>query len=69
VKFPWATRAVLATVDAVLSTFPPHQVTLTVLVSGDDVELYLTFDMSSRPMPDCRDSGWICRQRRAGTLR
>jgi hypothetical protein len=37
-------RAVLATVDAVLRSLPPQQVTLTVLGVGDDVELYLAFD-------------------------
>ena len=45
-------RAVLAAVDAVLSALPPHQVMLTVLASGDDVELYLTFSAPLRAAPD-----------------
>jgi hypothetical protein len=45
---PPVARAVLATVDAVIGALAPHQVTLTVLASGDDVELYLTF---SAPLP------------------
>ncbi len=43
-------RAVLAAVDAVLGALPPHQVTLTVIAPGEDVELYLTF---SEPAPGC----------------
>lgn len=39
--------AVLRTVEAVLGALSPHQVMLTVLASGDDVELYMTF---SRPL-------------------
>jgi hypothetical protein len=49
---PPVAYAVLATVAAVISALPPHQVTLTVLVSGDDVELYLTFSAPLRSMPD-----------------
>jgi len=45
---PAVARAVLAAVDAVLSALPPHQVMLTVLASGGEVELYLTF---SAPLP------------------
>ena len=49
---PKLARALLATVDAVLSALVPHQVTLTVLapddMEGEDVELYLTFDMPPR---------------------
>jgi hypothetical protein len=45
-------RAVLATVDAVLTSLPPQPVTLTVLGVGDDVELYLAFDTLSA---GCRD--------------
>jgi hypothetical protein len=45
-------QAVRATVDAVLTALPPHQVTLTVLASDDDVELYLTFGAPLRSMPD-----------------
>jgi len=40
---PQVARAVLATLDAVLSALPPHQVLLTVLAPGNDVELYLTY--------------------------
>jgi len=37
--------ATLAAVDGVMSALPPQPVTLTVLASGDDVELYMTFDV------------------------
>jgi hypothetical protein len=49
---PPLARAVLATMDAVISALPPHQVVLTVLASGDDVEMYLTFGAPVRAMPD-----------------
>lgn len=49
---PPVARAVLATVDAVLSALPPHQVVLTVLAADDDTELYLTFDAPLRAAPD-----------------
>jgi hypothetical protein len=49
---PPAARAVLAMLDAVLSELPARQVILTVLASGDDVELYLTFETPLRSMPD-----------------
>jgi hypothetical protein len=49
---PPVARAVLATVAAVLSALPPHQVVLTVLVASDDIELYLTFDAPLRAVPD-----------------
>jgi hypothetical protein len=49
---PPVARALLETVDAVLSTLPPHPVTLTVLVSGDDVELYLMFGAPAVAVPD-----------------
>jgi hypothetical protein len=49
---PPVARAVLATVAAVVDALPPHQVTLTVLASGDDVELYLTFSAPLRNRPD-----------------
>jgi len=45
-------RAVLTAVDAVLSALPPHQVMLTVLASGGEVELYLTFSAPLRVTPD-----------------
>jgi hypothetical protein len=49
---PPVARAVLAAVEAVISALPPHQVMVTVLVSGDDVELYLIFDVPLRAAPD-----------------
>ena len=49
--------AVLATVDAVLGALPPHQATLTVLASDEDVELYLTFSAPLRSMPDVTPIG------------
>lgn len=44
--------AALAAVDGVMSALPPHPVTLTVLASGADVELYVTFDRPPQPTPD-----------------
>jgi hypothetical protein len=50
---PRLARAVQATVAAVLSALPPQQVTLTVLASGGgEVELYLTFSVPMRVIPD-----------------
>jgi len=49
---PPVVRAAHATVDAVLRALPPDQVTLTVLASGDDVEIYLTFGAPLRVTPD-----------------
>jgi hypothetical protein len=49
---PPVARVILATLDAVISALPPHQVALTVLASGDDVELYLTFSEPPRAIPD-----------------
>ena len=54
---PPVARAVLATVDAVLSALPPQQAVLTVLASGDDIELYLTFSGPLRAAPDLTRSG------------
>jgi hypothetical protein len=48
---PPIARAAVATVDAVLRALPPDQVTLTVLASGDDVEIYLTFGTPLRTTP------------------
>jgi hypothetical protein len=48
---PEVAEAVLAALDAVISVLPPHQVMLTVLASGDDVELYLTFSEPLRAAP------------------
>jgi hypothetical protein len=47
----------LATVDAVLRALPPDQATLTVLASGDDVEIYLTFGAPLRATPDLTQFG------------
>jgi hypothetical protein len=52
VPAPEVERAVLTAVDAVLSALPPHQITLTVLASGGEVELYLTFTEPLRVTPD-----------------
>jgi hypothetical protein len=52
VPSPEVAAAVLAAVDAVLSELPPHQVMLTVLASGDETELYLTFSEPLRATPD-----------------
>jgi hypothetical protein len=49
---PPVARAALATVDAVLRALPSDQATLTVLASGDDVEIYLTFGAPLRATPD-----------------
>jgi fructose-specific component phosphotransferase system IIB-like protein len=49
---PPVARAVLATVDAVLGALAPQPVTLTVLASGDEAELYLAF---SQPLPSAPD--------------
>ena len=43
--------ATLAAVDGIMSALPPHPVTLTVLASGDDVELYVAFEQTAaRPL-------------------
>jgi hypothetical protein len=47
---PDVARAIAATVDAELGALPPHQVMLTVIASGAETELYLTF---SEPAPGC----------------
>lgn len=49
---PEVAPAILATVGAVISALAPQQVMLTVLASGDDVELYVTFSEPSRVIPD-----------------
>jgi hypothetical protein len=54
---PPVTRAVTATVEAVLGALPPHQAALTVVAAGDDVELYLTFDEPMGSTPDLRRFG------------
>jgi hypothetical protein len=54
---PEVGRAVLAAVDAVLGALPPHPVTTTVLASGGDVELYLTFSAPLLVRPDVEAFG------------
>jgi hypothetical protein len=54
---PAVVRAVKDAVDAVLSELPPHQILLTVLASGSDTELYVTFDEPLRTTPDMAGSG------------
>jgi hypothetical protein len=44
-------RATLAAIDLVLGTLPPQPVTLTVLASGSDTELYLTFEQAPPGLP------------------
>jgi hypothetical protein len=48
---PEVAGATLAAVDAVLSALPPHPVVLTVLASGDYVELFVTFDQAPGAAP------------------
>jgi hypothetical protein len=52
---PEAATATLAAVDRVLRALPPQSVTLTVLASGEDVELYMTFDRPPGELPDVAD--------------
>jgi hypothetical protein len=54
---PGVAQAALTAVRAVLGALPPHQVILTVLASGDDVELYLTFGVPLPSLPDVGRSG------------
>jgi hypothetical protein len=49
---PEVAAATLAVVDGVMSALPPHPVTLTILASGDDVELYVSFDRPPQATPD-----------------
>jgi hypothetical protein len=44
--------ATLAVVDGVMNALPAHPVTLTVLASEDDVELYVSFGRPPRATPD-----------------
>jgi hypothetical protein len=52
VPAPEVAHAVLAAVDAVISALRSDQVMLTVLASGGDVELYLTFSEPLQVSPD-----------------
>jgi hypothetical protein len=45
-------RAAAAAAGAVLSELPAHEVLLTVIAAGDDTELYLTFGLPLRCVPD-----------------
>jgi hypothetical protein len=54
---PEVVRAVLTAVDAVLSALAPQQVMVTVLASGGDVELYLTFSGPLLVTPDVASFG------------
>ena len=49
---PEVAHALSATVEAVISALPPHQVMLTVLAASDDVELFVTFSQPLRVTPD-----------------
>jgi hypothetical protein len=57
VPAPEVARAVLTAVDAVLTALPPHQAMLTVLATGGDVELYLTFSAPLLAIPESALSG------------
>jgi hypothetical protein len=48
---PALARAILETLDAVLGALPPHHVLLTLIDSGDDAEIFLTFDALPPAMP------------------
>jgi hypothetical protein len=52
---PAVADATLAAVDRLLRALPPQPVTLTVLASGEDVELYMTFDRPPRDLPSVAD--------------
>lgn len=49
--------ATITAVESVLSQLPPHPVTLTLLASPDDVELYVTFSERPRTVPDVDRAG------------
>jgi hypothetical protein len=54
---PEVARAVLLATGAVIGALPPHPVMLTVLASGGDVELYVTFTEPLRAVPDVAQFG------------
>ena len=49
--------ATLAAVSGVVNALPPHPVTLTVLASEDEVEVYMTFDRPPQAAPDLTGLG------------
>ena len=49
--------ATLAAVSGVVKTLPPHPVTLTVVASEDDVEVFMTFDRPPQAAPDVTQLG------------
>ncbi len=49
--------ATLAAVTGVVNALPPHPVTLTVLASHDDVEVFMTFEQPPRAAPDVAGLG------------
>jgi hypothetical protein len=49
---PEVAAATLAVVDGIMRALPPHPVTLTILASEDDVELYVSFGMPPQATPD-----------------
>jgi hypothetical protein len=49
---PQVAAPACAAVDALISTLPPYPVTLTILDSGDEVELYLIFSQPPRAIPE-----------------
>lgn len=54
---PAVAAATITAVESVLSQLPPHPVTLTLLASSDDVELYVTFSERPRNVPDVDRAG------------
>ena len=55
---PAVADATRTAVEVAMSALPPQQVTLTVLVAADDVELYLTFNEPPRTAPDVGRAGY-----------
>jgi hypothetical protein len=54
---PEVAGAARAAVDSVMTVLPPHPVVLTVLASGSETELYVTFDRPPRLIPDMAGLG------------
>ncbi|HEV2377365.1 MAG TPA: ATP-binding protein [Streptosporangiaceae bacterium] len=57
VPSPEVAGATLAAVDGVLRALPPHQVTLTVLADGEEVELFMTFAQPPQGTPQVAGLG------------